>query len=148
MSSIDRSGCKTGVADRISDAASCLHPTLLPSSSGKYVISAEYAKAKSLTITHSLQGPHFVAQVMEILHTMQREQPNMFSGARFKVEPKAERAQEKIQCFRSFIGPDELTRELLETDLHDWDADPHAFWRNPRAPLWGTSPTVNWSRST
>lgn len=78
---------------------------------------------------------------MEILHTMQREQPNMFSGARFKIEPKAERAQEKIQCFRSFIGPDELTRELLETNLHDWDANPRAFWRNPEAPFWGTSPT-------
>lgn len=92
-------------------------------------------------IVHATQDPRFIEQVMEILHIMQKEQPDKFSGIRFKIEPRVEREKSKMQHFGSYEGPDNLTYQLLNNNLHTWNANPHAFWDNPTNPFWGISPT-------
>ena len=68
---------------------------------------------------------------METLHKMQKEQPEKFLTERFKG----------LQHYGSYEGPDDLTRQLLDTHVPVWADDPHAFWKNPMDPFWGTSAT-------
>ena len=78
---------------------------------------------------------------MEILHKMQKEQPEKFLAVRFKIGTKVEREQWATQNFGSYKGPDDLTCRLLDTNAHIWASDPQAFWKNPTNPFWGTSAT-------
>jgi hypothetical protein len=78
---------------------------------------------------------------METLHKMQKEQPEKFLTVRFKIGTKVEREQWGLQHYGSYEGPDDLTRQLLDTHVPVWADDPHAFWKNPMDPFWGTSAT-------
>ncbi|KAM0720781.1 hypothetical protein Q7P37_003066 [Cladosporium fusiforme] len=85
---------------------------------------------------------HFVlAEVMEVLHDMQREQPEFFSTLSFKVGRRGDQEQSRIKHFGSYEGLDAMTRQCLLMNAHHWINDPSTFWYSPAHPFHGSSAT-------
>lgn len=69
-------------------------------------------------------------EVLENLHTLQQAEPSRFQRSKFKINKRGSREQSRIRNFISYLGPDSMTRKLLERHAIAWTQDPSAFWSN------------------
>jgi hypothetical protein len=76
---------------------------------------------------------------MQILHDMQREQPELFAESRFKIGIKGEQERSRLKYFGSYAGPDSDTLRTLEANCQTWAADPLSFWKVSKHPALSTS---------
>jgi hypothetical protein len=76
---------------------------------------------------------------MQILHDMQREQPELFAESRFKIGIKGEQERSRLKYFGSYAGPDADTLRTLEANCQTWAADPLSFWKVSKHPALSTS---------